>query len=67
LRAYEASLRASHNRLHSYLGAARAAAAAGDKESARAYAVKAVALADGSATARPEILAVRAYMGAAGK
>jgi hypothetical protein len=67
LRAYEASLRASHNRLHSYLGAARAAAAAGDKESARAYAVKAVALADGSATARLEILAVRAYMGAAGK
>jgi hypothetical protein len=29
--------------------------------------LKAVALADGSATARPEILAARAYVGAAAK
>lgn len=67
LRAYEASLRTSRNRLQSYLGAARAAAAVGDKENARAYAVKAVALADGSATTRPEILAARAYVGAVSK
>jgi Tetratricopeptide repeat len=64
---YEASLRTSRNRLQSYLGAARAAIAVGDQENARAYAVKAVALADGSAATRPEILAARAYVGAAGK
>jgi hypothetical protein len=62
LRAYEASLRASRNRLQSYLGATRAANADGDKENARAYAAKAVALADGASTARPEILAARAYV-----
>jgi hypothetical protein len=67
LPAYEASLRTSRNRLQSYLGAARAAIAVGDQENARAYAVKAVALADGSAATRPEILAARAYVGAVGK
>jgi hypothetical protein len=60
--AHEASLRTSRNRLQGYLGAMRAATAAGDKENARAYALKAVALADGSATTRPEISAARAYV-----
>jgi tetratricopeptide (TPR) repeat protein len=62
LRAYEASLRTSRNRLQSYAGAARAADAAGDKISARTYYAKVLALADGSATTRPEISAARAYV-----
>ena len=62
LRAYEASLRTSRNRLQSYAGAARAAAAAGDKENARSYYAKVLALADGSSGTRPEIIAARTYV-----
>ena len=62
LRAYEASLRISRNRLQSYAGAARAADAADDKAGARSYHAKVLALADGSATTRPEIVAARAYV-----
>lgn len=67
LQAYEASLRISHNRLQSYVGAARAAEAADDKVGARTYYAKVLALADGSATTRPEIVAARAYVGGENK
>jgi tetratricopeptide (TPR) repeat protein len=67
VRAFEASLRTSKNRLQSYAGAARAAAAAGDAADARAYFVKVLALADGSDTARPEIAAAKAYVDGVGK
>jgi tetratricopeptide (TPR) repeat protein len=65
-RAYEASLRTSRNRLQSQIGAARAAAAAGDKENARAYFTKVVALGDGSDSGRPEIIEARASIKGSG-
>jgi hypothetical protein len=62
-KAFEASLRASRNRLQSYAGAANAAALAGDSEAARTYYAKLLELTAGSDGARPEILQAKAYVG----
>jgi len=65
-KAFEASLRTSRNRLQSQAGAARAAAAAGDKENARVYFAKVVSLSEGSETGRPEVIEARSYINRTG-
>ena len=59
---FEASLRASTNRLQSYAGAANAAASVGDLANARFYYGKLVELAAGSDDARPEIAEAKAFI-----
>jgi tetratricopeptide (TPR) repeat protein len=60
--AFEASLRASRNRLQSYAGAANAAALAGNSEDARTHYRKLLELTAESDGARPEILQAKAYV-----
>jgi hypothetical protein len=61
-KAFEASLRPSPNRFHSYAGAAKAAALAGEAADARSYYAKLLELAAGFDGERPEIVEARAYM-----
>ncbi|MCG2593403.1 hypothetical protein LZ009_11510 [Ramlibacter sp. XY19] len=60
LQAYEASQQREPNRFRGYSGAARAAAAAGDRQKAAGYYAKLVALA-GAATNRPELAEARQF------
>jgi len=59
LAAYEATMKKEPNRLNAFLGAAKAAERLGDKEKARGYYQKVVALTDGVNTDRPDVLAAR--------
>ncbi|MDX1501541.1 MAG: hypothetical protein R3325_04195 [Thermoanaerobaculia bacterium] len=65
LAAYEASLQAWPGRFNSLLGAARAAAAAGDDTRARSYYSSLLELASEPGSARPELEEARAFVGAA--
>jgi tetratricopeptide (TPR) repeat protein len=60
LAAYEATLHKEPNRLRATIGAAKAAAAAGDAAKARDYTAKLAALAAGPGATRPEIVAAKA-------
>ncbi len=59
---YEASQLREPNRFRGYLGAARAADAAGEKDKARGYYAKLIDLAKTADTARPELVAAKAYV-----
>ena len=62
LKEFEASLDAVPNRYRSLAGAARAAEAAGDKNKARAYYQKLLALCSAADTERPDLVAARRYV-----
>jgi hypothetical protein len=59
---FEASLQRVPNRFRSFAGAARAAELAGDREKAKAFYAKLVALADQADTDRPELVHARAFL-----
>jgi tetratricopeptide (TPR) repeat protein len=63
LREFEASLKETPNRYRGLYGAARAAEAVGDRQKARGYFEKLVALAQNADTARPEIASAQAFLG----
>jgi hypothetical protein len=65
LQAFEASLRVAKNRLQSYAGAGRAAAAVKDAENARKYYGKVLELASEGDGQRPEVAQARAYVASA--
>jgi hypothetical protein len=62
LAAFEATLKKEPHRLGATLGAAKAAQKAGNGEKARQYFTDAVALTEGTQTARPEVAEARAYL-----
>jgi tetratricopeptide (TPR) repeat protein len=62
LAAFEATIRKEPNRLNAFLGAAKAAAATGDKDKARAYYQKLAALAESRDAGRPDLAAAREYL-----
>jgi hypothetical protein len=62
LKEYEASRVRDPNRFRGYAGAARAAAAVGDRDAARTANEKLLALAGTSATDRPEVIAAKAAL-----
>jgi hypothetical protein len=62
LAAFEASARREPNRLRGLYGAARAAALAGDREKARMYYAKLVALTENGDGSRPELRQAKAYL-----
>jgi hypothetical protein len=62
LAAFEATLKKEPNRLRATLGAAKAAEATGDAAAAKSYYAKAVALAAGVDTDRPDVLDARAVV-----
>jgi tetratricopeptide (TPR) repeat protein len=62
LRAYEASLEAAPNRYRGFLGAARAAARAGDPARAREHYGRLLALTAEGDGARPELAEARSYV-----
>ena len=62
LAAYEASLRREPNRFNGVYGAARAAELAGNREKARTYYEKLLALAANADTERPEMREAKAYL-----
>jgi tetratricopeptide (TPR) repeat protein len=59
---FEASLQQVPNRFRSFSGAARAAGQSGDREKARAFYTKLVALADQADSERPELAQARAFL-----
>jgi hypothetical protein len=59
---FEPSLQRVPNRFRSFSGAARAAELAGDREKAKAFYAKLVALADKADTDRPELVYARAFL-----
>ena len=59
---FEASLQRVPNRFRSFVGAARAAELAGDREKAKAFSAKLFALADKADTDRPELVYARAFL-----
>jgi hypothetical protein len=59
---FEASLQRVPNRFRSFSGAARAAELAADREKAKAFYAKLVALADQADTDRPEVAHARAVL-----
>jgi hypothetical protein len=59
---FETSLQRVPNRFRSFSGAARAAELAGDREKAKVYYAKLVALADKADTDRPELAYARAFL-----
>ena len=61
-KAFEASLDVAKNRLQSYAGAAKAAAAANDVENARKYYAKVIELASQGDGDRPELVEAKAYL-----
>jgi hypothetical protein len=61
-KAFEVSLNVAKNRLQSYAGAAKAAAAANDVESARKYYAKVIELASDGDGDRPELVEAKAYL-----
>jgi hypothetical protein len=60
--AFEASLQRVPNRFRSFAGAARAAERAGDREKAKAFYAKLVALGDQADTERPELKSAKAFL-----
>jgi tetratricopeptide (TPR) repeat protein len=62
LTAFEATLKKEPNRLGAYAGAASSAEKAGDKDKARDYYEKIIAIADGADDSRTEIADARAYL-----
>jgi hypothetical protein len=62
LKAFEASAQREPNRLRGLYGAARAAALAGDRDKARTYYAKLVALTEKGDGARPELQQAKAYL-----
>jgi uncharacterized protein HemY len=62
LAAYEAVLKKEPNRLLTYVGAARAAAKAGDRTKAQRYYAKVVEIGAQADTVRPEIAEARSYV-----
>jgi tetratricopeptide (TPR) repeat protein len=63
LRELEAALKENPNRYRGVYGAARAAAASGERVKAVAYYEKLIALASKADTTRPEIARARAFLG----
>ena len=63
LKEYEASLQSARNRYRGFYGAARAAQRSGDREKARTYYGKLVALCSNADTQRPELVEARKYLG----
>jgi tetratricopeptide (TPR) repeat protein len=62
LAAYEASMAKEPNRYRGLAGAAKAADVLGDKEKARAYYAKLLALASGSDSDRPELAVAKQFL-----
>ena len=62
LREYEASLKETPNRYRGFYGAARAAEAAGDRQKAKDYFAKLVALSKNADTVRPELARAIAFL-----
>jgi tetratricopeptide (TPR) repeat protein len=62
LTAFEATTKKEPNRLNAFVGAAKAAAALGDKEKATAYYQKLAALANSADAGRPDLAAAREYL-----
>jgi uncharacterized protein HemY len=62
LAAFEATLKKEPNRLGAYVGAARAAAKAGDKGKARQYSEKVVTIAANADKTRTEVSDARALL-----
>src|SRR5215813_7464261 len=62
LPAFEATIRKEPNRLNAFLGAAKAAAALGDKDKATAYYQKLAALANNADADRPDLAAAQEYL-----
>jgi len=62
LREYEASLKETPNRYRGIYGAARAAEAAGDRQKAKDYFAKLVALSKNADTVRPELARAQAFL-----
>jgi uncharacterized protein HemY len=60
--AYEAAMKNAPERLRGYYGAARAAAASGDKAKARAYYAKLAQLTKGSTGDRPELREMKLFL-----
>ncbi len=65
LTAFEATMHKEPNRLDAMLGAANAAAAAGDNAKAKQYYAAATALASDASVDRPEVTKARAYLASA--
>ena len=65
LTAFEATMHKEPNRLNAIIGAADAAAAAGDKAKARQYYAAAAALASDASVDRPEVARARTYLASA--
>ena len=63
LREFEASMKREPNRFTGTYGAARAAELASDRDKARAYYAKLLAIAERADTERPEIRQAKAYLG----
>ena len=57
--AYEAVLAKEQNRLAAYVGAAKAAAKAGNADKAKRYTAKVISLTKGATSQRPEVMALR--------
>ena len=64
---YETALRVAPNRFKAIYGAAKAAALAGDRETAGHYYGKLLDLAASDASARPALQEARAFVGTASK
>ena len=65
LAAFETTMHKEPNRLNATIGAANAAAAAGDVAKARQYFAAATALASDASVTRPEIAKARAFLASA--
>jgi len=63
LREYESSLKETPNRFRGFWGAARAAAAAGNRQKAGDYYAKLIALAKNAEVERAELAQAKAYLG----
>jgi len=61
--AFEATLKKEPNRLHAYMGAAKAAEKSGDSAKAKEYYGKVVAIAANADTTRSDVADARAYVG----
>lgn len=62
LKEYEASLRSARNRYRGFYGAAKSAERSGDREKARSYYAKLVALCSMADTQRPELAEAKRYL-----
>jgi hypothetical protein len=62
LKEYEASLQSARNRYRGFYGAAKAAQQSGDREKARSYYGKLVALCSTAGTERPELTEAKKYL-----